>query len=172
MSLVEQIEYDLILNEDAMEIRKYKGFNIAEVEKTRESSFDTGFNNIFRYIRGENNASQKISMTAPVLSEMEDDAIKTSFVMPSDLSLEDLPQPLDDRVIIRHVPEGVYGAIGFTGSWKREKFLNMSERLKLWIERNAYKIISNAIVARYNPPITPSFLRKNEILFRVESRIK
>ncbi len=167
MPLVEQTEYDVIFKEDAMEIRTYKGFNVAEVEKTRKNGMDSGFNNIFRYISGDNESSQKISMTSPVLSEMEEDSIKTSFVMPRVFSFEDLPKPMDDAVTIRHVPEGIYCAIRFTGSWKQEKFLNMSGHLKLWIESKGYIIVSNAIVARYNPPLTPPLMRRNEILYEV-----
>ncbi|HKL10456.1 MAG TPA: heme-binding protein [Clostridia bacterium] len=167
MPLVEQIDYDVLLKEEAMEIRQYDGFNVAEIKKAGKDVMDSGFNDIFRYISGGNESSEKISMTSPVLSEMEDDFVKTSFVMPKSHKFEDLPEPIDKAVEIRHVPKGTYGAIRFTGSWKQEKFLNMSGHLRLWLESKEYEIISNVIVARYNPPFTPPFLRRNEILYEV-----
>lgn len=167
MPLVEQIDYDVLFKEGEMEIRQYQGYNIAEIEKEGKSQMDSGFNDIFRYISGENKASEKISMTSPVLSEIEGDAVKTAFVMPRSHEFEDLPEPKDDAVKIRQVPEGTYGAIRFAGSWKQEKFLNMGGHLRLWLESKGYEIVSNAIVARYNPPFTPPFLRRNEILYRV-----
>ena len=172
MPLIEQTDYDVVLKEDKMEIRSYKGYNIVEISKEIGNGMDSGFNDIFRYISGGNDKSLKISMTAPVLSEMDENSMKTAFVMPRDLSFEDLPQPLDNSLAVRHVSEGIYGVIGFSGLWKQEKFLNMSGHLKLWLESKGYRVISNAIVARYNPPITPPFRRRNEILLKVEKSVK
>src|SRR6056297_8601 len=167
MPLVEQIDYDILLKEEAMEIRRYEGFNVAEIKKEGKNVMDSGFNDIFRYISGGNESSEKISMTSPVLSEMEDNFVKTSFVMPKEHNFEELPQPIDKAVQIRRVPSGTYGTIRFTGSWKQEKFLNMGGHLRLWLESKGYEIVSNAIVARYNPPFTPPFLRRNEIRYEV-----
>lgn len=167
MPMIEQPEYDLLEKDGNIEIRSYRGFNIAEIEKERGEDMNSGFNDIFRYIGGDNEGGRKISMTAPVINEARGDKMTTSFVMPRSIPFEDLPEPSDPRVKIRRVEEGTYGAIRFSGVWSQEKFLRMSGHLKLWLESKGYEILSDVLVARYNPPFTPPFMRRNEILYEI-----
>lgn len=168
MAFIEQPSYEVLEKDGDIEVRRYEGFNVAEIRKKAMSDMDGGFNDLFRYISGENSEGLKISMTAPVFTEVGEEALSTAFVMPARFDLDALPLPSDNRIEIRRMGGGLYGVIRFSGFWSEEKFLKMSSRLRLWIEANGYVLNSEALIARYNPPFTPPFLRRNEVLFRIE----
>lgn len=167
MAFIEQPSYEVLERDGDVEVRRYEGFNVAEIRKALPD-MDGGFNDLFRYISGENSEGLKISMTAPVFNEVGEEALSTAFVMPARFDLGALPLPSDNRIEIRRMEGGVFGAIRFSGFWSEEKFLKMSGRLRLWIEAKGYALKSEALIARYNPPFTPPFLRRNEVLYRIE----
>jgi hypothetical protein len=43
------------------------------------------------------------------------------------------------------------------------------QELEAWIAKNGFRILGEPVWARYNPPFTPWFLRRNEILIPVDS---
>ena len=58
----------------------------------------TGFRSLAGYIFGGNEGGKKIAMTAPVHMEMGADSSRMRFVMPSDLTMDSLPEPNDANV--------------------------------------------------------------------------
>lgn len=167
MAWIEQPEYKVVKKDGDFELRQYPGFNVAEIEVKRRSDMNSGFQEIFNYISGSNQGEQKISMTAPVLNVMKDNTMTTAFVMPSAFSLEDLPAPKDGRVKILKKETGYYASIRFSGTWSDAKFQMMTDKLNAWVHLNQWTIVSDLIVARYNPPFTPPFMRRNELMFEV-----
>ena len=63
--MVEQINYEVIRKIGKIEFRRYPKIIIAKVDNYG----DGGFNILFQYISGKNNASSEIAMTAPVISQ-------------------------------------------------------------------------------------------------------
>lgn len=166
--MIEKPIYSVLREEGSFELRRYKGFNIARISKTRQQDLNSGFNEIFNYISGANETGQKISMTAPVITTMTGDEVTTAFVMPREFSLEDLPEAKDGRVQLMAVDSGVFAAVRFSGTWSELKFSRHLERLRDWIVTQGWTIQSEEMIARYNPPFTPPFMRRNEILIRVK----
>jgi len=78
--------------------------------------------------------------------------------------LENLPIPDDPNIKLRQVPARRVAAVRYSGFWSEKQFLRYKQELENWITANSIKVIGEPVWARYNPPFTPWFLRRNEIL--------
>jgi hypothetical protein len=180
----EEPAYSVIERDGDFELRQYKPYLIAAtmVEGAFDDVGNEGFRRLFKYIDGENKSRQSISMTAPVTQEAQPEKIQMtapvsqektgdkwqiSFMMPSKYSMENLPVPLDSRVLIQKVPGRLTAAITYSGTWSRERYEKYKALLMDSIKKRNLHITGTPIYARYNPPFTPWFLRRNEILIPV-----
>ena len=120
--------------------------------------------------------SEKIAMTAPVNIEPQGDSVKgimhsqrwrVQFSMPSKYSMASLPKPLDPAVTLREVPGKRYAVLVFSGFAGEDKVQQKTEELLVWLNGKSRRAISAPQLARYNPPWTLPFLRRNEILVEV-----
>jgi hypothetical protein len=182
---VEEPSYKVLKKDNNFEIRDYVPHILAEtiVEGDLEQAGNKAFSRLFRYISGENRAGYKVAMTAPVSQEPKGEKIKmtapvgqqrvqekwaVSFMMPSSYTLETLPEPEDPKVTLRQVPARRIAAVRYSGFWSEKGYLRNKSELESWIQERGFKIVGDPIWARYNPPWTPWFLRRNEILFPVD----
>lgn len=167
MRLYETLDYEVIDKlAHHITIRKYDSFNIAITTAKLDKKLSNGFMNVFEYISGNNTDSQKISMTTPVLSNIEGDSIKTSFVLPK--KLKNIPTPTKKNVEIKKIEAGYFIAITFKGSWTKEHFSKYDKILKEAISERGFTTISNQYILRYQPPFLPGFLKRNEIMYRID----
>lgn len=114
-------------------------------------------------------AGEKIAMTAPVTQQKVQDRWAVSFVMPGAYTLATLPEPTDPKVALRPVPGRRLAAVRYSGFWSEKNYLRHKAELEAWIGARGLKIAGAPLWARYNPPFTPWFLRRNEILIPVET---
>jgi len=70
----------------------------------------------------QTNTSEKIAMTAPVNMQQTEGKYAVSFLMPSRYTLETLPEPLDDSVVIKEIPPQKIAAIRYSGTWSQERY--------------------------------------------------
>jgi effector-binding domain-containing protein len=182
---IEEGPYKVLKKENKFEIRDYAPHILAEtvVEGDLEQAGNKAFRKLFRYISGENRTGSKVAMTAPVSQEPKGEKIKmtppvgqqrvqerswsVSFMMPSSYTLETLPKPEDPKVTLRQVPACRIAAVRYSGFWSEKGYLRNKSELESWIHERGLKIVGDPIWARYNPPWTPWFLRRNEILIPV-----
>jgi len=186
----EQPSYDVLLKNDQNEIRKYKPYLVAKV--TIDGSFkeaqSKGFKILAGYIFGKNKSQEKIAMTSPVIQKPEELSEKISmtapvliapekeenrwsmtFSMPSKYSLETLPKPEDERIIIEKVESRLIAAHVFSGFWNQEKIEKKGDELLKWLEqKKKYTPTSSPMFAGYNPPWTLPFFRRNEVLIEIK----
>ena len=117
--------------------------------------------------------SAKIAMTAPVgiesikSSENAGNQWTVSFVMPAEYTLASLPKPLNPQVKIREVPAEKRAVITFSGFYNEEKVQEKTQALRDWIKLKNLKPSGEPQFARYNPPWTLPFMRRNEIMIQV-----
>lgn len=197
---IEEPNYAVIKQDGDFEIREYSPFIIAqvivtknEVVQTQSEASRVGFKLIADYIFGNNYlansdkqastkiamtapvTSQKIAMTAPVSTSENNDSEQTSwkihFVMPQTYNMQTLPVPNNSQVILKEVGKHRVATIRFSGFTNDEKVSNKTQALQQWMQANQLKAINTPSLARYNPPWTLPFLRRNEILIEIESRI-
>ncbi len=181
----EEPKYDVQAKHSGFEVRRYAPRIVAEVDvkgSGREAS-SAGFRLLADFIFGNNTAQAEVAMTAPVdrtaVSEAIDmtapvdrtakgDAWVIAFTMPSKYTMQTLPKPNDGRVRIREVPPTRYAVMRFSGS-PNDKVVG--SRMDLLIERVQKEGYTTAgkppTYARYDPPWTPSFLRRNEIMLEL-----
>lgn len=182
----EEPSYQLIEKSGEFELRQYAPMIVAEayVEGSLDEASSAGFRLIADYIFGNNriqaggsgekiamtapviaeSASQKIEMTAPVTAERTAGRWRIHFVMPSRYTMATLPAPNNPRVALREVPGHKSAAIVFSGLAREDNLKAKTEALLAWMTRRGLDPASTPQLARYNPPWTLPFLRRNEIL--------
>ena len=183
---IEKAKYTVLEKEDDFEIRQYESQIVAEtyVEGGLEAVGDEGFRRLYGYISGDNQKKQSISMTAPVVQELDSEKIamtapvsqekkdnrwRITFLMPAEYTLETLPQPTDARVKLVQDPGRLMAAIRYSGTWSEAGYDENKALLEGFIENRGLIKAGEPIWARYDPPFMPWFLRRNEVLIPVEN---
>ncbi len=183
----DEVNYKVMVKAKDFELRDYPAHVVAEtvVDGTLEDAGNKAFRRLFGYISGKNRSQTKIAMTAPVSQEPASEKIAmttpvgqqraeggwaVSFTMPISFTLKTLPVPEDPDVKLRQVQARRMASVQYSGTWSESRYLKYRQELESWIEKNGFRILGEPIWARYNPPFTPWFLRRNEILIPVDSQ--
>jgi hypothetical protein len=165
--MLEQPNYTLIKKHAQFELRQYQSFTMIE-SSDRDIQSNQGFRLAFNFIQGENQSNQKISMTVPVVNQINDSGIQTTaFVMPPKMKHNDVPLPLNQSLRKILVPERICAVYRFGFNPKMSNIRNYEKELRQWIEEEGFTIIGELQLARYNPPFIPSFLKRNELWLEV-----
>jgi hypothetical protein len=184
----EQPRYAVEDRRPDLELRRYEPYLVAEteVEGNQAQAGNEGFRRLAGYIFGSNHGSKKLAMTAPVtqaptriamtapVTELRargaSDRFLIQFMLPSELTLATVPEPMDERVRFREIPARHVAAIRYSGSWSERRYREQLQRLLDAIARERLEPVGEPIWARYDPPFKPWFLRRNEILVEVRPR--
>ena len=166
MSKYESPDCEVLLKEDEYEIRKYVDFFIVEYENDMDPEINKGFGTLFNYISSDNKDSEKISMTTPVIQQMNKEVKKMAFVVPGKFG-QQIPEPNNPNLKVKKFDEGLCGVIRYSGFSNDIKELKMKNKLESWILEKGYKIESDYMLAFYNAPFTPPMMRRNEIWLRI-----
>jgi hypothetical protein len=180
---IEIPDYQVIESDQAFEVREYPTYLIAETEVQAGfmNAGNVAFGRLFRYISGANVSQQRISMTAPVeQSVMEgeriamtapveqvktEDMYRVGFIVPRQYNLETVPQPLDPRVKIRQVNARRVAVWRYSGRWTEDNFREHERMLRDTLRARGISVdpAAPAIIARYDAPFMPWFMRRNEV---------
>jgi hypothetical protein len=182
---IEEPKYTLVSEASDYEIREYAPYIVAETiisgAENRDEAVRKGFPIVAGYIFGDNvkkdkiamtvpvnteeSASEKIAMTAPVNTEEEAESgtYKISFVMPSKYTLETLPEPNDERVVLREVPAHKVAVRSFSWTTSESAFEKHTAELLEALTRDGVETVGAVNVARYNTPWTIPFMLRNEV---------
>lgn len=188
----EEPKYTILSQTDEFELRRYGEQLTAQTWVTgdQDTASRAGFKILADYIFGNNSAangesrkismtapvtmqpetkkgsgeSQKIAMTAPVSIQQTKDKWRVQFTMPSQYTLQTLPKPNNPNIEIVEVPAQTYGVIKFSGLAGTEKVAAKTKELQSWMQGQNLTITGKPELARYNPPWTLPFMRRNEIM--------
>ncbi|MDH3223534.1 MAG: heme-binding protein [Gemmatimonadota bacterium] len=164
----ETAEYELLEAEGDFEIRAYPDLVLVSAPRTSSSLRDgSSFTKLFRYISGDNAAGEKIAMTTPVFMSEESGGGKMSFVVPKQVALTGAPRSLEPEVELETMQRGSYAAVRFSGDLGPQAVERQTARLRSWIQGRGLSVDGPRLVAGYDPPFTPPFLRRNEVLLPV-----
>jgi hypothetical protein len=191
---LEEPKYTVIESAPPFELRQYAPMIVAEVtvEGDMSDAGSKGFRFIAGYIFGKNQskatiaddskASEKIAMTVPVTIEPTSEKIAMTapvtmenqnsgpnqwrmfFVMPSQYTLATLPTPLSPEVKLKEIPAQRKAVITFTGFNSEEKTQEKTQELRAWMKSKNLSPLGEPQLARYNPPWSIPFLRRNEVM--------
>lgn len=183
---IEETSYRVVKKDHDFEIRDYAPHVLAETiaEGDMGQAGNSSFGVLFRYISGRNQSQtkvamtapvsqqpmgEKISMTAPVSQQRVQDKWVVSFAMPASYTLETLPKPTDARVTLRQIPARRMASVTYSGFWTEKNYTQHKQELETWIRANGYSASGEPVLARYNAPFTPWFLRRNEVLIAIST---
>ena len=160
----EEAVYSVVFKNDVYEIRKYSDRLAIQINYVNQSS---GFQRLFKYISGSNIESTKINMTVPVAQSGENESKVMQFFLPSDVTNENAPAPIDEELNLITVEQGYYAVITYSGRITDKNFDTHKATLREHLLKGNIEILSSAIKATYNGPFTLPFLRRNEAMFRI-----
>ena len=169
--VTEEQPYEVLRAYPEFEVRRYPDHLVAETEVGGpfELAGNVAFPRLARYIGGRNRSSRKVAMTAPVVQVQDARSRRyvVGFVMPAGLGADDLPAPSDPDVHLRRVPAETAAALRFSGRWTRRSFEKRCAQLLAALEDVGLEAAGTPRYARFDPPWTPWFLRRNEVVVPV-----
>jgi DNA gyrase inhibitor GyrI len=166
----ESAPYKVVRSEGKFEVRDYPAVTVVETPMARSGNgADGSFNRLFRFITGGNEAKQKISMTTPVFMSGSDSNATMAFVMPAKLAATQVPKPTDGSVKVRALEAGRFAVLRFSGGRNAKNESETLARLKAWMEAQGLKTVSVPVYGYFDPPWTPGFLRRNEVMLRTDA---
>jgi effector-binding domain-containing protein len=145
-----------------IEIKVLPAGKLIEHAQTSGSYFNQSnglFGPLFRYIQQNN-----ISMTTPV------EALMTPGTMRFWISESQHAKAERETSAVRivDIPERTVAAIGGTGAYSQENFIEARKALLEWVEtQSEYTAVGDCFAAYWNGPLTPWFLKKFEVLVEV-----
>lgn len=162
-------DYKVLKTIDNVEIRSYPGLVLASTNMGTggySNSSGSGFRTIAGYIFGGNESSEKISMTSPVMVEMTD-TVKMSFIMPSEYTLDNLPDPDDPDVYLHEAGAMTVAVIRYGGFSNDSRFKEHRQMLEAVLKKNNISTKSGYMFFGYNPPYE-LINRRNEVAVQVD----
>ncbi|WP_201615771.1 SOUL family heme-binding protein [Psychrobacter immobilis] len=194
----EEPTYTVLTKTKSFELRHYDAQLVAQtwVMGDQDAASRAGFKILADYIFGNNTAptggsrkismtapvtmqpnnkksdgdSQKIAMTAPVSMQQADGKWRVQFTMPSQYTLQTLPKPNNPNIEIKKVPAQTYGVIKFSGLAGSKKVAEKTDELQTWMQSQNLKVTGVPELARYNPPWTLPFMRRNEVMIAYQTK--
>lgn len=180
-------KYAVLEKDGNIEIRQYESFVEAfiELNSDYDSALGQGFNALAGYIFGGNQRREHFAMTAPVTEFVKTQPEKISmttpvfarangmnshvisFMMPSKYTLESLPTPNNPEIHFRKVEPYKAAVLSFSGYLNPRKVRGKTEELLARLATKKLLPKSEVSSAQYNPPWTPGFFRRNEIIVEI-----
>ena len=185
---VEEPAFKQVLREGDFELRDYPALVVAEVTVTgdQKEAAGTGFRLLAGYIFGGNKRRERVAMTAPVVQQATSEKIAMTapvaqtrgavgtwvirFTMPRRWTLETLPVPNDARVNLRALKPTRLAVLTFSGRVQPGDIEEKSSELLALVASHKLRADGPVSLAQYNPPWTPGFMRRNEVMVEVGSR--
>jgi hypothetical protein len=187
---LEEPKYTVEEVKDGYEFRKYAPTLSATTTvggAEYDKALNEGFRRIADYIFGNNTAqsgiamtvpvqesagssgtSAPIAMTVPVIEQGSSTQRTISFIMPSQYTLETIPKPNNPAVLLVENPAKRVAALRFSWFTNAARVEAMKKELVDVLTRDSVRMLTEPAVAFYNPPFTPAFMRRNEILIDVQ----
>ncbi len=166
---IETYPYVVKKRYDQFEIRSYEATLFTSVNlstKGYENSSSKGFSILARYIFGNNERNEKISMTSPVSMSLGD-STTMMFMVPKKLNMEMLPKPNQSGIEFKEEPAKTVAAIRFSGWANDAKIDKYKKNLTAALDAEGIKYSNRFYFFGYNAPYEV-FYRKNEVIVELQ----
>lgn len=158
-------KYEVLYSKDNFEIRFYPEAILATVEMngTYDNSRNSGFQVLAGYIFGGNEENSQIAMTSPVRMSGNEKLNTMSFVLPSKMEFDNLPEPKDKRILL-HKSKPIYTAsVQFGGYANEADITKHREKLVEILKQLNIQHTSQFEFLGYNSPFD-MINRRNEVI--------
>lgn len=160
-------QYEVLFEEGKLEIREYPELRMATTI-TKGSEENGSFTTLFRFIDGGNASEAKIAMTSPVLMEEGGEQTTMSFIVPEATVAEGVPEPSSEKVNLRVLGASRMVALRFSRKGKQETDEKAAlASLRECLTEKGLEVEGAPLFAYYDPPWTPFFMRRNEVMLRL-----
>ncbi|WP_265108629.1 SOUL family heme-binding protein [Halosolutus halophilus] len=195
ITTTERVPSETLDRDGPFERRRYPATALVETTAPDER---TAFRRLFRYIGGENGASDEISMTAPVTTsahgrsatapgrssrrdgesvamtapvrtDRTGEAVTMGFFLPPEYTLETAPAPTDPDVHLVVEPSRTVAAYRFSWYATPARVDRARAALLAELEERGLERRDDPVVFQYNDPWTPPFMRRNEVAVTIEN---
>lgn len=172
--MTERQKFAVIRRYDGFEVREYAPCSLAEVKVSADysSAGSLAFRSLFQYISQGNKRSEKIAMTAPVISAQRgersaEDEWFVSFVMPAGSTVAEMPDPNDPRVVLRQLDAQTCIAASFRGRANEDVTKIKVVELRALAAKENIVLSDETRICRFDPPFKPGILQYNEIVIPI-----
>jgi hypothetical protein len=179
---MEEPEYVVAERGAGFEIRRYAARMVAEtlVTDRHPKAATAGFRRLANYLLGENQGKRTGSaddigkpmtmlMGVPYVQVADEAGQRLQFPLPRGLHENSVPQPRDEKVVIRAVRPRRIAVIRYNGVWTEPRFRLHLARLERALLDAGLAWTGAPEWARYDPPWKPWFARRNEIWLELKS---
>ena len=90
-----------------------------------------------------------------------------SFIMPKKAVENGVPKPAGENVTLGKIEAGRFAVLRFSGGRTAENEQAAMEKLAAWLEAQKITGKGHPAFAYYDPPWTPVFMRRNEVMIRI-----
>jgi len=180
----EEPPFTIRLTSGEFAVRDYPPLVVAEVsvKGDRETAAGQGFRLLAGYIFGDNTRRQKIAMTAPVVQSPAGETIAMTkpvlqtgengtwvirFIMPRGSTLDTLPRPNNPKVQLHALAAGRVAVVRFSGLARQDDVAAKTLALARFVTEQHLHAAGAPSLAQYDPPWTPWFMRRNEMMIPV-----
>ena len=177
---IEEPSYTTVRTLDDIELREYASTKTGSwVSRAEPIYVSTRFFPLLAgYIFGKNKGERtfamtapvtqtaapvKMDMTAPVTQSATAGGFMVQFVLPKGVTVANAPEPLDARVMLRDVAPKRVAVIRYSGFWSESNYNEHLAKLQSGLRAADIAWTGEPIYSRYDGPMTPWFLRRNEI---------
>ena len=164
----ESAPYQVVRSDGKFQLRDYPALTVVETPMADQSGGDGSFMRLFRFITGANDGKQKIAMTTPVFMSGSATNSTMAFVMPAKMKAGEVPKPSDGALAVRELPPGRFAVLRYSGGRNAKREAESLARLQAWMTAEKLPVLSTPVYGYFDPPWTPAFLRRNEVMLRTE----
>ncbi len=167
----ESAPYRIVRSDGKFQLRDYPALTVVETPMAAagRGGNDGSFLRLFRFISGGNAVKEKIAMTTPVFMSGGETNATMAFVLPAKLKPSEVPSPSDGSVTVRELAAGRFAVLRYRGGRNAKNEAESLARLKAWMEAQGLSVLSPPMYGYFDPPWTPTFLRRNEVMLQTES---
>lgn len=181
----ESVPYEQVRTVDGVELRRYPETVLVE---TSAGDQYTAFRRLFEYISGENESTESVSMTAPVAtrgsgsgtpismtapvrsrhSAERDGHLRMAFYLPPEYGPGNAPVPTDPELRLVVEPARTLAVKRFSWYAPSWRVARQERALLSTLADRDVEPRGEPMLLRYDDPMTPPFLRRNEVAVRVD----
>lgn len=160
--------YTVITSQGPFEIKLYERMTSAHMSLTGpyEEVMSIGTGYIQEYIEGNNLKVERIEGTGCFYQLMRDSIWELGVLLPSGLSAQSAPKPINKMIRISELPPGRFGTLKFNGQLSPELLLRKGEELKKWLDYKGLVVKGPLRIMRLGTFPLP-FIKNFEVQFEL-----